>query len=118
MNKPVLKGIDFGAENLDTFAPQIPNNFCVWLTLSIGPESVEGSHLFQVGFCTVTWLAQQLSVKKKYVLRHMILVEKFDFELIKQTVHEIIDTAERPSWNESLEILCRYFAWEFEDYQA
>jgi hypothetical protein len=117
MNKPTLKGIDFGAEDLSTYTPEIPHNFCVWLTLSIGPEGVEGSDLFQVGVCTTTWLAHQLSSQSAYVLRHMILVESFDFELIKKTVHEIIKNAERSSWEESVQVLCRYFAWEFEDYQ-
>ena len=48
----------------------------------------------------------------------MILVESFDFELIKKTIHEIIENAERSNWEESVPILCRYFAWEFEDYQS
>lgn len=117
MTKLTLKGIDFGAEDLNKYAPEISDNFCVWLTVAIGPENVEGSHLFQVGVCTVTWLTHQLSIKKVYLLRHMILVENFDFELIKKTVHETIEKAERSSWEESVPILCRYFAWEFEDYQ-
>ncbi|MFZ5566182.1 MAG: immunity 8 family protein [Pseudomonadota bacterium] len=117
MNKPTLKGIDFGAENLNTYTPQVPDNFCVWLTLSIGPEGVEGSHLFQVGVCTVSWLEHQLSGQRAYVLRHMILVDSFDFELIKKTIHEIIANAERPTWEQSVPILSRYFAWEYEDYQ-
>lgn len=118
MNKPILKGIDFGAENLDTYVPETQHNFCVWLTLAIGPEGIEGSHLFQVGICTVTWLAHQLSIKKAYVLRHMILVENFNFELIKKTVQEIIENAERSNWDESVSVLCRYFSWEFEDYHS
>lgn len=118
MNKPTLKGIDFGAEDLNNYAPEIPDNFCVWLTLAIGPEDSEGSDLFQVGVCTVTWLAHQLSIKNAYALRHMILVESFEFELIKKTIHEIIENAGRSSWEESVPVLCRYFAWEFEDYQS
>ena len=118
MNKPTLKGMDFGAEDLNIYTPPIPDNFCMWLTLAIGPEGVEGSHLFQVGVCTVRWLAHQLSIKGAYALRHMILVESFDFELIKKTIHEIIENAERSNWEESVPILCRYFAWEFEDYQS
>lgn len=117
MNKPTLKGIDFGAENLNTYVPEIPDNFCVWLTLAIGPEGVEGSHLFQVGVCTVTWLAHRLSIKSAYILKHMILVESFDYELIKATVREVIENSERSSWEESVAVLCRYFSWEFEDYQ-
>lgn len=118
MSKLILKGIDFGVENLDTYIPQIPHNFCVWLTLSIGPEDVEGGHLFQVGIGTVTWLAHQLSISRVCILRHIIFVEKFDFELIKKTVEEIVKNAERSSWDDSVQVLCRYFAWEFEDYQA
>lgn len=117
MNKIALKGIDFGAEDLSTYTPQNPDNFCVWLNLAIGPEEVEGSHLFQVGICTVSWLAHQLSIKGAYVLRHMILVESFDLELIKRNICEILKSAERPNWEESATILGRYFAWEFEDYQ-
>ncbi|MES2407734.1 MAG: immunity 8 family protein [Pseudomonadota bacterium] len=118
MNRPILKEINFDAEDLNTYIPQIPHNFCVWLTLAIGPEGKEGSDLFQVGVCTVTWLAHQLSIQGTYVLRHMLLVESFDLELIKKTLHEIIANAERPNWEESVPVLCRYFAWEFEDYQV
>lgn len=118
MNKPILKGIDFGAEDLNAYTPQIPDNFCVWLNLAIGPEGIEGSHLFQVGVCTVSWLAHQVSTKKAYVLRHMILVESFDIELIKRIVHEIIESSERKNWEQSVSVLCRYFAWEYEDYQS
>jgi hypothetical protein len=118
MKKLTLKSIDFGSEDLSTYSPEIPDNFCVWLNLAIGPEGVEGSHLFQVGICTVSWLAHQLSIENAIFLRHMILVESFDFELIKRAVGEIIEKAERPSWEESVPVLSRYFAWEFEDYQA
>lgn len=118
MKKLTLKGINFGAEDLNTYAPEIPDKFCLWLTLAIGPEGDDGSDLFQVGVCTVSWLAHQLSIKSAYVLRHMILVESFDFKLIKKTIIEIIESAERPNWEQSVSILCRYFAWEFEDYQS
>lgn len=118
MEKLVLKSIDFGSEDLKTYSPEIPDNFCVWLNLAIGPEDVEGGHLFQVGICTASWLAHQVSIEGAIFLRHMILVESFDFELIKAKVDEIIAKAERASWEESVPFLSRYFAWEFEDYQA
>ena len=117
MDKLTLKGIYFGAENLNTYSPEIPRNFCVWLTLTIGSESEEGNNLFQVGICTVTWLSHQLSINNAYILRHLILVEKFDFELIKDSIYKIIKIAERSSWEESVQVLCRYFSWEFEDHQ-
>lgn len=117
MSKLILKGIDFGAENLDVYIPQTPNNFCVWLTLAIGSIDVEGTNLFQVGVCTVTWLEHQLSGKDAYPMRHMILVERFDVEVIKKEIHKIMLDAERPTWEQSVSVLSRHFAWEFEDYQ-
>lgn len=118
MIKLILKGIDFGAEDINTFAPEMPHNFCTWLTMTIGPQDVEGGHLFQVGVCTAEWLAHQLVVKNPYILRHMILVENFKFEEIKGAILEIIEKSERSNWDESLQILSRYFAWEYEDYQS
>lgn len=85
--------------------------------MAIGPKDVEGSHLFQVGICTTTWLTHQLSMQNAYVLRHMILVERFDIDLIKTKVYEIVKSSERPNWEESVLVLGRYFAWEFEDYE-
>lgn len=117
MDKLTLKGIDFGAENLNRYSPETPHNFCVWLALTIGSESGEGTNLFQVGICTATWLSHQLSINNAYILRHLILVEKFDFELIKYSICKIIKIAERPSWEESVQVLCRYFSWEFEEHQ-
>ena len=46
MSKPVLKNINFGTVNLEAYSPEIPHNFCVWLTLLIGPAGAEGGHLY------------------------------------------------------------------------
>jgi hypothetical protein len=118
MSKPILKGIDFGKEDLSVFVPEIPHNFCIWLTLSIGPDDAEGSHFFQVGICTTMWLAHQLSIKKILTLRHMMIVENFNIALITKTIGEIVDSSVRSSWDESVQVLCRYFSWEYEDYQV
>lgn len=118
MIKLELKGMDYGAENLETYAPEVSGNFCVWLNLVIGLENVDGGHLFQVGICTASWLEHQVLVKDFYIPRHMIIVNFFDYELIKSKINGIIDGAERPTWEQSLQILCRFFSWEYEDYQS
>ena len=115
MSKPVLKYINFGTVNLEAYSPEIPHNFFVWLTLLIGPAGAEGGHLFQVGICTSTWLAHQLSREPVYCLKNMLLVESFDFSLIKRKITEIVDSSERATWEESVQVLGRYFAWEFEN---
>ena len=115
MSKPILKNIDFGAVNLEAYSPEIPYNFCAWLTLLIGPAGAEGGHLFQVGICTPTWLAHQLSREPVYCLKNMLHVENFDFSLIKRKITEIVDSSERATWEESVQVLARHFSWEFEN---
>ena len=118
MSKLNLKGIDFGAENLETYMPEVSGNFCVWLNLTIGLENIVGGHLFQVGICTVSWVEHQISAKRFYIPGHMIIVDNFDYDLIKSTIEEIIISSERSNWEQSLKILCRFFSWEYEDYKA
>lgn len=117
MKKLTLKGIDFDSFDIASFSPEIPDNFCIWPTLTIAPDDISGGHLFQVAICTPKWLAHRVSQEKICALRHVILLEEFNFELIKQKILEIIQESTRSSWDESVKVLCRHFAWEFEDYQ-
>lgn len=118
MSKLILKKIDFGADSLCNFSPPLADNFCIWLDLSIGSEDKVGENLFQVGVCTTTWLAHEVSIKKLYVLRHMLLIEKFDAKLIQKSIENIIEESQRMTAEETLKILCRYFFWEFEGYKT
>jgi hypothetical protein len=118
MKNLILKSIDLGADNPETYQPDNPYNFSVSLTILVGPSNQEGGHLFQVCFCTLTWLAHQLSINKSITLRHMILIETFDFDIIQEKINEIIQNSERETWDESINVLSRYFFWEFEDYQV
>ncbi|MGE8494767.1 immunity 8 family protein [Comamonas sp.] len=115
MNEIIIKGIDFGSIDLDRFIPENPRNFCLWLTLSIGPKDSDGSHLFQVGVCTVTWLSHKLAAEHVFSLKSMILVEEFDFQFIKKKIVGIVASSQRSSWDESVQALSRYFSWEFEN---
>jgi hypothetical protein len=115
MNEIIIKEIDFGSIDLDRFIPENPRNFCLWLTLSIGLKDSDGSHLFQVGVCTVAWLSHKISAEHIFSLRNMILVEEFDFQLIKKKLFEIVADSQRSSWDESVQTLSRYFSWEFEN---
>jgi hypothetical protein len=118
MNKLELKNIDFGAEDLFSYRPEILDNFCIWLTLSIGATSRDGSTLFSVGICTSNWLKSQMTSQKIMPLRHLLLVEKYDYEAIKVAIIEIINNAQRETIEESYCVLAKSFAWEFEAYQV
>lgn len=114
MKELILKYIGFGNEDLDTFVPDNPSNFCVWLDLSIGFSGEEGGNFFQVGVCTPIWLAHQLSAQKIIVPKNLLIVENFCFDVIKNKIDEIITNSTREGGDASMKALCRYFSWEFD----
>lgn len=109
-----LKYLGFGNESLNSFAPDHPKNFCLWLDLSIGFLDEDGGDFFQVGICTPTWLAHQVSIRQVVVPRNLLIVEEFCFDVVKKKIEEIIMQSARDSGAESMAALSRYFSWEFD----
>jgi Immunity protein 8 len=118
MNTSTLKSIDFGGKNLSNFSPSSPNNFCIWLTLGIGPLNAEGSHLYQLGICTPTWLDNQIQNDGPISGRHMLLVNSFDEVEIRTFIIKTIEKCDSGDWAKTSIVLARHFAWEYEDYQV
>ncbi|WP_175196003.1 Imm8 family immunity protein [Achromobacter deleyi] len=114
MKKLILKYIGFGNECLDSFVPDNPKDFCLWLDLSIGFLGEDGGNLFQVGICTPIWLAHQVAIQQIVVPRNLLVVDEFCFDLIKKKIEEIISQSTRDSGADSMAALSRYFSWEFE----
>jgi hypothetical protein len=48
----------------------------------------------------------------------VIVIEKFDFKLLKMNIEKILEKCNRSTWSESCLVLQRYFAWEYEDYKS
>jgi len=51
------------------------------------------------------------------LIRHTLLVRKYDLDEITKTITDYIDQCEGSNWMEIAQKLSRVFAWEFEDYQ-
>lgn len=49
--------------------------------------------------------------------RHMLIVNRFDAREIRDSIEKIIAKSDRPTFEESSNILAKFFAWEYEDYQ-
>jgi hypothetical protein len=99
------------------YQPDLPHNFCHWIDLDIGYAEENARASFSIGVCSFTWLAHQYSNEGPRWGRHLLVVGQYNYEEIKRVIEERVQSCSRETWEESLKILCRDFAWEFEDYK-
>ncbi len=110
-----VMGIDSADIDLESYQPEEESVFGLWIFLRIGPEEESGGHDYRVHVCTPEWLCKNHWVPE--LMRHMLLVRKYNFNEIKKIVTDYIDQCEGDDWMEIAEKLARVFQWEFEDYQ-
>lgn len=113
--KAELKTLGNDMCDLDLYVPEEIDNFIMSLTLTIGPINEIGSNFFYIQVCTPEWLCKHRWVPE--LMRHTLLVRKYDLDEITKTITDYIDQCEGSDWMEIAQKLSRVFAWEFEDYQ-
>lgn len=116
--KGKLKNISYNFADIDleNYQPEEENVFNLLIYLLIGPENESGGHDYLVNVCTPEWLCKNHWVPE--LMRHTLLVRKYDFNEIKKTITDYIDRCEGDDWMKIAEKLARVFQWEFEDYQS
>lgn len=115
--KIILKGmwVDSSDFSLENYEPEVQDSFGLWVNLRIGPDDQDGGHDYQVFVCTPEWLCKHHWVPE--LMRHMLLVRKYDLNEITKTITDYIEQCEGNDWMEIAQKLSRVFAWEYEDYQ-
>jgi hypothetical protein len=106
------------ANSFEEFMPEIPHNFYVLASLTIGGEYELGGSDYSLGICTPTWLDHQVQNSGPLSGRHLLVVNRFDAAEVRAAIQKIINQCERESPAETNTMLARFFAWEFEDYQT
>ncbi|MDE9436697.1 immunity 8 family protein [Xenorhabdus bovienii] len=101
---------------LEEFVPPDNDNFSLWIELSIGVRDEEGADYFQVQICTPEWLCTHKWEPE--LMRHLLLVRRYDLNEITKIITDYIDQCEGDDWMEIAQKLSRVFSWEYEDYQA
>lgn len=104
------------ALDMENFVPEDPDYFCILVQALIGPKNGMGSESFDFLVCTPRWLEMQVS-KEKFVLgAHYLFIEKYDYNLIWQTIYKLCQRISGPDWNAVASILAQYGSWEFDNY--
>ncbi|AZI14723.1 Imm8 family immunity protein [Avibacterium paragallinarum] len=104
-----------GQIDLETYKPENEKLVNVYILLDIGPDDgTDAADYFEFKVHSIEWL--RLYQPKPEILRHIMVVDRYDFKAIKDYVHYCIEKCDGDSWDEIALKLSRYFHWEFEDY--
>ncbi len=117
-----IKKIDIGGDLLEYYWPEDEENFCIWLTVSIGIKNEEGSNNYNLMVCTPDWLKNNLNSNSVQWGRHILIINKFNSDLIRREIEkklfELLNQFHDEDDISFSEKIGRYAHWEFEDYKC
>lgn len=102
--------------DLDNYLPD-NDAFCVLLELYIGTDEEIGEEQFMIKVCTPQWFVEHYKENDMIFCHGVMIVFKFDFELIMKRINHFVNTKEGDTWSEIATEISRYFIWEFEGYK-
>lgn len=107
-----LKSIMSPDVDLENFVPDESEGFSVFVQAFIGPMESSGADSFGITVCDPTWIERQL-VGKKYAWGYRTLVlEKYDFGVLKSAIERLCGQVSGQDWGEIAGKLNSYAAWE------
>lgn len=116
--KPILKDLD-SADITDFFAyqPEDPEDFGFQLTLTIGADELEGADNFDLMVATPKRIQKMHPNQSAILLRHYLVVFRYDFNEILDVLNNYIRSIEEDNWEKVAGKVGRIAHWEFEDYK-
>jgi hypothetical protein len=118
MNVLELRSLSSSDVEVGVWRPDDEKGVCFPLELEVGERGVDGADLFQVIVATPEGL-RRLPASSNGVLadRGLIVLDRFDWQLLRKVLNDILVACAAETWNESVLRLQRYFFWEYEDYR-
>lgn len=96
--------------------PESLEDVFFYLDIEIGlDDNSVGVQSFNV--CVATPEALRSRAKEFLISpNRLIVVDCFDYFLLKRTIQDIINKSKRRNWSDTCIVLQRYFSYDFEDY--
>lgn len=103
--------------DLKAQAPEHPDDFSILVQVLVGPKNEPGQESFDLTVCTPGWLAECLTTGRFVFGRHHLVIDHYDYDLIREAVDQEFAGVAGATWQEVAERLARHGRWEFEDYR-
>ena len=111
-----------GVDDLYSYQPEDPENFCILLQICVGIAGSDSEALsgetFDIEVFTPSWLLSKYHKDEVLFPKHSLIVFHYDFEKIYQKVRDLIESCSGNSWEEITKKIGEFSAWEFEGYQS
>jgi hypothetical protein len=115
MKKTCIIGYHSPDIDLETFTPDICDNFGFLLEVFVGFEGENGEECFDMFICTPKWIEQHYSKQTVLVGLHTIMVQEYNFERIKSAIEEMFHTS-GATWKNAIKDL-RYYGLSEHDFK-
>ncbi len=113
--KPRLKRIDTNTSvSFESFAPEDPDCFGIWLNASIWSGDSDGADDFQIFVCNRAWLARQREAKGK---RYILLDQPYRPSVVVDALEAYLKECSGDNWPEVAAKVSKIGVWEFESYR-
>ena len=101
--------------DLDSFAPERPEQVGFLLQMFVGPEDKVGEESFDVMVCTPEWLRANYSDRVLVPLQNHVLIFNYDRKAIFEQLSLLrIQRCVGDTWNDVARQVARIGKWEFE----
>lgn len=104
-------------QDLEVFVPEDPGDAGALVQIFAGPQGTQSEESFDVVVCTPRFLNRRVQQSGPLVGRHYLIVEGWDWPMIRAYLTQAVESEEAPTWEDLGIKLGRIGKWEFEDYQ-
>ena len=107
----------WGHPNIRTWEPDDPDTIAEIVTVEIGERSKDLADQFMVKVATPPGLATLELRDGIIATRPLLVMKRYDFDGLWRWLERTVADCEQDSWTHSVEMLQRYFRWEYEGYK-
>lgn len=109
--------VDSATINLDSYLPDNPECFGLWIEFKAGVKNESGADNFRLFVCTPEWLKNEHGWKSAKWGRHILIVSEYDLDMIRAEIGQCVESCTGEDWPTIAQKIARFAAWEFDDYQ-
>ena len=113
----ILRSVSSSEIDFDNWYPLDEENVSISLDLEIGySDDNDSSNMFYVSIITPYALKLKETQNIVLVKNRTLVISNYCRTAILNAIQEILGECSRSTWEQSCEVLQRYFLWEYEDY--
>ena len=103
--------------NVETYRPEIDDNFGFVLRAMIGPMGEPGEESFDIIVCTPKWLIERYADSDILLGLHKLILFKYDYRAVRRFIEKYLMRCSGDTWEEVAQKVSLLGQWEFEGYQ-